>query len=154
MRGIELGLSGMLTDKLTAQAGVTFMKARVLESATAANVGKTLSNFADNTASAQLKYQATPRLAIGGAVKYEGRKYAGQPDTAAGYTGTGEYSQPIPAYTVVDLFANYRFSKSLDVRLNVGNVADKDYYLAGYRSGSFLYKGDARNVRLTLNYDF
>ena len=154
VRGVEFGVVGMLTDKLTAQAGVAFMKSKVLESATADNVGKTLSNFADNTASAQLKYQATPRLAIGGAVKYEGKKYAGQPDTAAGYTGTGEYSQPIPAYTVVDLFANYRFSKSLDMRLNIGNVADKDYYLAGYRSGSFLYKGDARNLRLTLNYDF
>ncbi len=154
VRGIEFGVSGLLTDKLTAQAGVAFMKAEVLESNVAANVGKTLSNFADNTASAQLKYQFTPKLAIGGAVKYEGRKYAGQPDTAAGYTGTGEYSQPIPAYTVLDLFANYRFNKRLDLRVNVGNVTDKDYYLAGYRSGSFLYKGDARNVRLTLNYDF
>ncbi|NWG87765.1 MAG: TonB-dependent receptor [Hydrogenophilaceae bacterium] len=155
VRGIEFGLTGMLTDKLTAQAGVTFMKAEVLESATAANVGKTLSNFADNTASAQLRYQATPQLAIGGAVKYEGKKYAGQPDTAAAYdTGTGLYSQPVPAYTVVDLFANYRLKKNLDMRLNIGNVADKDYYLAAYRSGSFLYKGDARNVRLTLNYDF
>ena len=154
VRGIEFGVSGLLTDKLTAQAGVTFMKAEVLESNVAANVGKTLSNFADNTASAQLKYQFTPKFAFGGALKYEGRKYAGQPDTAAGYTATGEYSQPIPAYTVLDLFANYRFSKSLDLRVNVGNVTDKDYYLAGYRSGSFLYKGDARNVRFTLNYDF
>lgn len=155
VRGIEFGVSGNLTDKLSAQAGVAFMESEVLESFTAAGVGKTLSNFADTTASAQLKYQATGRLSIGGAVKYESEKYAGQPDTAAAFsTTTGLYSQPIPAYTVVDLFANYKFSKNLDARLNVGNVADKDYYLAGYRSGSFLYKGDARNVRLTLNYDF
>jgi catecholate siderophore receptor len=155
VRGIEFGLSGNITDKLSAQAGVAFMDAEVLESFTAANVGKTLSNFADTTASAQLKYQATGRLSVGGAVKYESEKYAGQPDTAAAFsTTTGLYSQPIPAYTVVDLFANYKFSKNLDARLNVGNVSDKDYYLAGYRSGSFLYKGDARNVRVTLNYDF
>ena len=38
--------------------------------------------------------------------------------------------------------------------MNVGNVLNADYYLAGYRSGSFLYKGDAINARLTLNYDF
>lgn len=155
VQGIELGLVGQVTDKLTAQAGVALMRAEVLKSNVAANVGKTLSNFADNTANAQLKYQVTGKLAIGGAVKYESKKYAGQPDTAAGYsTTTGEYSQPIPAYTVVDLFANYRFNKNLDLRLNIGNVTDKDYYLAGYRSGSFLYKGDARNLRLTLNYDF
>jgi catecholate siderophore receptor len=55
---------------------------------------------------------------------------------------------------VLDLFATYRINKNMDVRLNVGNVTDKDYYVAGYRSGSFLYKGDARNARVTLNYDF
>ena len=34
------------------------------------------------------------------------------------------------------------------------NVTDEEYYLAAYRSGSFLYYGDARNVRLTVNYEF
>jgi catecholate siderophore receptor len=154
VRGIEVGVSGNLTEKLSAQAGAAFMKAKVLESATAANVGKTLSNFADNTAFVQLKYQATPKFGFGGALKYEGKKYAGQPDTAAAFGADGQYSQPIPAYSVIDLFANYRFNKDLDMRLNIGNVTDKDYYLAGYRSGSFLYMGDARNARVTLNYDF
>lgn len=155
VRGIELGLTGLLTDRLTAQAGVAIMGAEVLESATPARVGKTLSNFADESAFVQLKYQATDAFSFGGAVKYESEKYAGQPDTAAGFdAATGQYSNPIPAYTVLDLFANYRINKNMDVRLNVGNVTDKDYYTAAYQSGSFLYKGDARNARVTLNYDF
>lgn len=155
VRGVEFGLSGNLTDRLSTQAGIALMKAEMLESFTAANVGKTLSNFAEKTASVQLKYQANRKFSFGGAVKYESEKYAGQPDTAAAFSApTGLYSQPIPAYTVLDLFANYKFSKNLDARLNIGNVTDKDYYLAGYRSGSFLYLGDARNVRLTMNYDF
>ncbi len=154
VRGVEFGIAGNVTRKLTAQAGVTFMESEVLESATAAHVGKTLSNFADSSASAQLKYQFTEALAIGGAAKYEGKKYGGQPDTAAAYGADGQYSQPVPSYTVYDLFASYRFSKDLDARLNVLNVTDEDYYLAVYRSGSFLYKGDARAVRLTFNYEF
>lgn len=154
VRGIEIGLSGNITDKLTAQAGATFMDAEVLESNVPTNEGKTLSNFADNTAFAQLRYQITDQLVIGGVAKYESEKFAGQPDTAAGLTASGAYAQPIPSYTVFDLFASYRFNPKLDLRLNVGNVADKEYYLAGYRSGSFLYKGDARNFRLALNYDF
>lgn len=167
VRGIEFGLSGNLTDKLSAYAGVTFMDAEVTKSATPASKGKTLSNFADRSASAQLRYQMTSRFAFGTAVKYESKKYAGQPDTAAGYVTAadvaagrqsasqlGAYTQPIPSYTVWDLFADYRLSKEAKLRLNVGNVFDKDYYLAGYRSGSFLYKGDARNARLTLHYDF
>lgn len=154
VRGLELALTGLITPQLTAQAGVAFMKAKVLDSNVAANEGKTLSNFADNSAFAQLKYQLTDKFAFGGAAKYEGRKYAGQPDSAAGYNADGKYTQPVPSYTVLDLFATYRINKNMDVRVNVGNVTDKDYYLAAYRSGSFLYMGDARNARVTLNYDF
>lgn len=155
VRGVELGVTGNLTDKLTLQAGVTFMDAEVLKSATATNVGKTLSNFADNTAAAQLKYQVTEQFAIGAAAKYESERFAGQPDTAAAFSATtGIYSQPVPSYTVYDMFATYRFNKEFDMRLNVGNVGNEDYYLAAYRSGAFLYKGDARNVVLTLNYEF
>ena len=154
VRGIELGLTGLITDRLTGQAGVALMGAEVLESATPARVGKTLSNFADETAYVQLKYQATDKFSFGGAVKYESEKYAGQPDTAAGFNAAGQYTSPIPAYTVLDLFANYRINKNMDVRVNVGNATDKDYYTAAYQSGSFLYKGDARNARVTLNYDF
>jgi len=155
VRGVELGLTGMITDKLTAQAGVAIMQAEVLESATPSRVGKTLSNFADESAYVQLKYQASDKFSFGGAVKYESEKYAGQPDTAAGFNATtGEYNNPIPAYAMLDLFANYRINKNMDVRLNVGNVTDKDYYTAAYQSGSFLYKGDGRNARVTLNYDF
>lgn len=152
--GIEFGLAGNLTSKLSAQAGVTFMKAKVLDSFTATNEGKTLSNFADTTASAQVRYQATQKTGFGTAVKYESKKYAGQPDTAAAFDALGRYSQPVPAYTVWDLFADYRIDKQTKLRLNVGNVFDKDYYLAAYRSGSFLYQGDARHARLTLNYEF
>ncbi len=154
VKGIEFGATGQVTDKLLVQAGVTFMDSEVLESATPTNVGKTLSNFADNTASVQLKYQFTEKFGLGGVIKYESERYAGQPDTAAAFDVEGRYSQPIPSYTVLDVFATYDFSKNLDARLNIGNITDEDYYLAAYRSGSFLYKGDARNVRLTLNYNF
>ncbi len=158
VRGIEFGASGQITDKLVTQAGITYMDAEVIESATAANLGKTISNFADVSLNLQLKYQLTEKFGFGGAWKYESKKYAGQPDTAAAYTtfntGAYTYSQPIPEYAVLDLFATYDFSKNVDVRLNIGNVTDKDYYLAAYRSGSFVYKGDARTARVTLNYNF
>ncbi len=43
----------------------------------------------------------------------------------------------------MDLFATYKVDANLGVRLNVGNVFDRDYYPAVYRGGFFLYKGDA-----------
>jgi catecholate siderophore receptor len=153
VQGVEFGLVGAITDKLTAQAGVALMRSRILDSNNPDAIGKRLSNFANRSAFAQLRYQATGNFSFGAGVKYESDKYAGQPDTAAGFNAAGQYSQPIPAYTVVNLFANYRFDRKLSARLNVGNVTDRDYYTAGYRSGSFLYKGDARNARLTFVYE-
>ncbi len=152
VRGVEFTLVGMITPKLSGQIGATVMKSKVLESATPANVGHELSNFANESFVAQLRYAFTEDFSVGGALKYEGDKGGGQPDTGASYSGD-QFAQPVPSYTVFDLFAEYRVNKNLDLHLNVNNVADKDYYTAVYRSGAFLYKGDARTVRLTLNYE-
>ncbi len=69
-----------------------------------------------------------------------------------GHAG-GFYAQPIPGYAVVDLFATYKYDANLGFRLNIGNLFDRDYYLAGYQGGFFLYKGDARNIRFGIDYD-
>ncbi|MDP1776837.1 MAG: TonB-dependent receptor, partial [Moraxellaceae bacterium] len=138
VRGVELGLVGQITDRLTAQAGLAVMDAEVTKGVprgTAPNqypiTGKTLSNFAEKSAVVQLKYALTNDLSIGSAAKYESERYAGQPDTAPSMNVDREYTQPIPSYVVYDLFANYRLNKNLDFRLNVGNISNKDYYLAG-----------------------
>lgn len=154
INGLELGLAGNLTQHLSVQGGVAWMDARIQDSNNPTRIGKTLSNFADLTGSFQLRFQATYKIALGGAMKYESEKYAGQPDTAPSFDAFNRYTQPIPDYVVGDLFADYTLNKHANMRLNVGNVSDADYFVAGYQSGSFLYKGDARNVRLTLNYDF
>ena len=153
VRGAEFGLSGNLTDKLSAQVGGAVMKSRVLDSATAVNLGRPLSNFAEKSFSAQAKYQLTDAFSFGAVARYEGNRCGGQPDTAVAYAPTGECAQPVPSFTVYDMFAAYRFSKKLDLRVNALNVANKDYFTAVYRSGAFLYKGDARAVRVTLNYE-
>ncbi len=154
INGVEFGLAGNLTQRLSVQGGVAWMDARIQDSNTPTRIGKTLSNFADLTGSFQLRFEATEKIAIGGAMKYESERYAGQPDTAPSFDALNRYTQPIPDYVIGDLFADYLINKHANLRLNVGNVSNEDYFLAGYQSGSFLYKGDARNVRLTLHYDF
>lgn len=146
--GFEIGLSGNITDRLSTQLGLTMMNAKVLDAFDPENEGQTLSNFADNSANLQLRYQVTDKLAVGGTVTYSSELYPGQPDSAA------SESYKVPSYTVLDMFASYEFSPKLNARLNVGNITDKDYYLAAYRSGAFTYLGDAQNAQLSVSYEF
>ena len=156
VRGFELGLAGNITPAWSMQGGVTYVDTEILESAVdAANVGKELANTAHWQASLQTRYQVSDAFAFGGAVKYKGDRFGGQPDTAARFgtrpDGSFYYTNTVPAYTVADLFAEYTFSRNMSLRVNVNNVFDEDYWLAVYQSGAFLYKGDARQVVATLN---
>lgn len=155
VRGVEFGAVGNLTDKLSGQFTASFMDAEVLEAFTASQIGKTLSNFADDSAHVQLRYQLTPKFSFGAGATYSSEMYAGQPDTAAGFdANTGAYSYRVPSYTVFDAFANYAITDTFKARLNIGNVFDKNYYLAAYRSGAFTYIGDARSAQLSFSAEF
>jgi catecholate siderophore receptor len=148
VRGVEFGLVGNITKKLSTSMGLALMDSEVLKSSNPDNVGERLSNFADDSARVQLRYQITPKFALGGVATYSSELYSGQPDTAAGT------NYKVPSYTYFDLFATYQITKKLKAQLNVNNVSDKDYYLAAYRSGAFTYIGDRRNANLRLSYKF
>lgn len=156
VRGVELGFAGNITDQLTGQVGVALMKSKILASAISTdNIGRRLANFANNSVDAQLRYQITDRLALGGNVTYQSEMFAGQPDTAAGWDSTAAaYSIRIPPHTVYGAFASYKVSDNFSLRLNALNLTDKQYYIAAYRSGKFAYLGDGRTVRLTLSGKF
>ena len=55
---------------------------------------------------------------------------------------------------MLDLFANYRHSDRFYARLNVGNATDEIYWTAAYRSGTFMYLGDARSAQATVSWGF
>lgn len=152
VRGVEFGLTGNLTPQLQVQGGVAFMKSKVLDSIIPANIGLPLANFANTSYSLQAKYDFTPGFFLGARVRHDSGRCGGQPDTGAASTG-GMCSQPVPGFTVFDVFGGYRFNKHVALRVNVLNAGNKDYYTSVYRGGFFLYKGDARAVRATLDID-
>ena len=155
VRGIELGLVGNITPKLSGQASLTVMDSEITGSNDPTKIGRRLSNFSNTQATAQLRYQATEAFAFGGTATYKGQMFTGQPDDAAGYdTALEVYTYRIPDYWTFDAFASYKINEHLAARVNLTNVGNEDYYLAGYRSGHFLYKGDERRATLTLTGRF
>ncbi|MDF2182816.1 TonB-dependent siderophore receptor [Neptuniibacter sp. CAU 1671] len=148
VEGVELGLSGNITNKLSGQFGIAVMNSETLESYDESLVGLPKANFAEKSASLQLKYQLTSDFAFGGNLTYASEMFGGQPDTGA------RLNIRTPGYSVVDLFALWQINPDMSLRANMQNVADKEYYTAIYRGGSIVYLGDARSANLTLSYRF
>ncbi|QFU74729.1 TonB-dependent siderophore receptor [Halioglobus maricola] len=155
VEGVEFSLTGAITDQLSIQMSATIMDSEVLKSIDEENEGRTLSNFADESLYVQLRYQPSDAFAFGASATYQSEMYGGQPDSAAGYDDElGDYSVVVPSYTVYDLFADYYYSEDLNFRLNVGNALDEEYWTAAYRSGAFMYLGDARSVKASVTWQF
>nr|WP_216821238.1 TonB-dependent siderophore receptor [Marinobacterium profundum] len=148
VEGIELGLSGNMTSRLSGQFGIALMDSETLDSYNADNIGKPKANFAEQSANMQLRYQANSQFAFGGTATYSSEIFGGQPDAAA------NTNIELPDYWVFDAFASYEFSPQLSVRANIQNFLDEDYYTAVYRGGSIVYIGDGRSANLSLNYKF
>lgn len=153
--GIEFALNGNLTETLSVQVSASTMESEVLESYTTANIGLALSNFAEDSFFLQMRYQPTEKFAFGGDLTYKSEMFGGQPDSAAGFNSElNAYSIIVPSYSVINLFANYHAAENMTLRLNIGNLTDKEYWTAAYRSGAFMYLGDGRTARATLTYEF
>ena len=164
VKGIELGLSGNITPKLSGQIGVAIMKSETLDSyfdGTQAvsgfggttypdYIGRPKANFANRSASAQLKYKFTPKFTFGGTLTYSSEILGGQPDAGS----ASDTTIKLPSYTVFDVFATYQATEQLGIRANIQNLTDKDYYTAIYRGGDIIYIGDARSANVTLTYKF
>ncbi|WP_413702404.1 TonB-dependent receptor [Psychromonas sp. KJ10-10] len=147
VQGVEFGISGNITDKLSAQFGLAIMDSETLESYDTDSIGSPKANFANESANLQLRYQVMPKFAFGGNMTYSSEMYGGQPDA-------GATDNKLPSYTVYDLFASYQVTSKFEIQANIQNVTDEDYYTALYRGGSIIYIGDARTANVTFNYEF
>lgn len=153
--GIELGAAGNITDQLSIQFSAAMMESEVTKAFNPDHIGLRLSNFAEDSMYLQLRYQLTDDFSFGGDMTYQGEMSGGQPDTASDYDIENDrYRIVVPSFTVFNLFANYNATEKLTLRANIGNVSDKEYWTAAYRSGSFMYLGDGQSARLTATYQF
>jgi iron complex outermembrane receptor protein len=146
-RGVEIDVTGKLTDNWSMIGSYAYTDARVTEDPTLA--GNALQNVAMNTASLYLVYDfgaALPgRLRLGGGAHYVGDRPG---DAANSFT--------LPSYVVADTFATYETKyQKLPViyQLNVKNLFNTVYYPSAV-SQYFIAMGDARRVSLSATVQF
>jgi iron complex outermembrane recepter protein len=146
-RGVEVDVTGRLTDHWSMIGSYGYTDARVVEDPVFA--GLALQNVALNTASLYLVYDfgtALPgRLRIGGGAHYVGNR-----------AGDSANSFILPAYTVADLFATYETkyqNTPVIYQLNVKNLFDTVYYTSAVNTLN-VAMGDARRVSLSATVKF
>jgi catecholate siderophore receptor len=153
IRGIDLGVSGKITDKWSVFGGLVLMQSEVTKSLAPSpqpllyptNVGRPLANVAHQSFSMLTKYQLTDMWEIGGQAVYRSKMYGGT--LLAANQGTS-----IPSYWRFDAFAEAKIDKNWTVKVFVNNIFDKRYYDALYQSAApFVLEAPGRAAYLVLS---
>lgn len=146
-RGVELDVTGKLTDQWSMIGSYGYTDARLINDPVVGNAK--LLNAAMNTASLYLVYDfgdALPgRLRLGGGAHYVGDRR----DSANTFF--------LPAYTVADVFATYDTrvgNLPVTYQFNVKNLFDKLYYTSTPGNALNVAIGDARRFSLSATVKF
>lgn len=153
-KGVELDISGRLTDKVDAVLTYAYTHAKVTDSTNVTAIGKYLPNVAKNTASLSLSYDygqfANGQLRFGASSNYVGNR-----------PGDQSNNFKLPDYTLVNAFISYDTllaGKNLNLKFNVNNLFDKDYFTSttGLDGAAYLNvsRGDAREFALRATMKF
>ena len=147
-RGLEMDLSGQLSDRWSMIGSYAYTDAEVTEDPT--YNGKKLQNVAKNSGSLSAVYDfgnivGGDQLRVGAGARYVGER-----------AGNAVNDFDLPSYTVADAFATYDTKvegQTVKFQLNVKNLFDRTYYTSA-ASRFFVSMGDSRQVTLSSTLEF
>lgn len=141
-QGVDMEVSGALTENWQAMAGYTYVDAKYKHDSNEDNVGKPF----DPSKPRHLFKLATSytlpgelhQWRVGGNLVTQSQTE----DTSTGFQQGG--------YTVTNAMLGYKVSENIDTRVNFNNIFDK-YYYSGISFGNLNY-GEPRNLMFTVKY--
>lgn len=143
-QGLEFDLNGELTEHLNVWVSYAYVDAQTSNEFFDANFGRTveagspLVNVPEQQLSLQLVNSGTLMgrdLTLGGGFLHVGERN--------GYFGV-DFN--LPSYTTVQAFAAYQFSPALELRVNIENLLDEQYYPNSF-ADTWVQPGTPRNIR-------
>ena len=150
-KGFEIDLSGEIAEGLNLLASYTYVDAETKNEFFDANFGFTveagssLLNIPEQQLSLQLVKTTTlsdNAFTYGGGLIYV--------DERNGFFGT---DFTLPSYTVSRIFATYDVSDSVNVRAQVSNLFDKEYFTNSF-ADVWVQPGTPRSFRISASYRF
>ncbi|MCM2320038.1 MAG: TonB-dependent siderophore receptor [Pseudomonas sp.] len=153
VQGVELGVTGHITEQWDVFANYTFLDSETLKSAdTAAGTAKEGQALA-NTPPRSFNLWTSYELPAGWTLGY-GARYVSDRNVAS--SGTAKLDD----YWLHNAMVGYQVNKNLDLQLNLNNLFDEDYVAqvrqtpgTAARSAAIEY-GDGRSAILSANYSF
>lgn len=150
-KGIEIDLTGELTETLEIWASYAYVDATIENSFFDANFGYTVEAGASllNVPEQQLSLQLVQSAVLyGKAVKFGGGLlHVGKRN---GFFGT---DFELPSYTTARVFVNYDVTNEIGIAAEVNNLFDETYYTNSF-ADAWVQPGTPRNVKFSASYKF
>lgn len=149
VQGIELGVSGRVTERWSIYGGYALMGSEILKSSTVTTYdgvaireqGRRLNNTPEQTASISTTYELPWRFTIGTGVFFVDERFSHNVE-----------KQSVPGYWLQDGFVSWKANDHIDFRVNVSNLWDKEYI--DRVGGGHAIPGTGRSAILTASFKF
>jgi catecholate siderophore receptor len=151
VQGIELGVSGKVTDAWLIFGGFAQMEATVSSLISTDVQGLTLPLLPKESGNLWTTYVLAKGLTVGGGVQYMGQTERLQATNAPTAT---TFTNQVPAYWVFNGMVSYVIGKHVTLRLNLNNLFNREYVASLNNNGYRLNLGAPRNFLLTADVRF
>lgn len=149
-QGIELGLTGALTDTVDVSSGITYTKSRLVDVDTDSYKGHQTQNVPKLRATAQLSYKvpSVEGLRLLSGMQYSSSKYANKEATAK-----------VGGYSVFNIGAAYKTNfagHDTTFRFNIDNLFNKKYWrdVGAFMGDDYLFLGNPRTAQFSTTFSF
>lgn len=149
-QGIELGLTGALTDTVDVSSGITYTKSRLVDVDSDSYKGHQTQNVPKVRATAQLSYKvpSVEGLRLLSGMQYSTSKYANKEATAK-----------VGGYSVFNIGAAYKTNfagHDTTFRFNIDNLFNKKYWrdVGPFMGDDYLFLGNPRTAQFSTTFNF
>ncbi len=141
-KGLEVGLSGSITEKWEVLAGLALQEAEINSTTSAAPEGRKVPLVPETSFSLWSSYRLTPRFGFGAGVTSQSKSYASISNAVV-----------LPSYTRVDAALFFVLTDNLKAQVNIENLLDERYYGTAHNDNN-ITPGSPRAVRVSLTGKF
>ncbi|KGM53141.1 TonB-dependent receptor [Lysobacter arseniciresistens ZS79] len=142
-KGVELGLSGRLTEAWSVMGGYAYQEGELTETqSSTARKGATLAQLPRHSASLWNRYDFSPQWGVGLGAIYRSSVYTSTDNTVT-----------LEGFTRLDGALFYKVSDQLQLQLNVENLGDKRYYASAHNNNN-ITPGSPRAYAIGVHLNF